>query len=496
MSAVRPIRLSTRIALVTAAVVPVLVLLSGLLLLGLVSGDLRDRQDALLSERAAAVLPDARTELRAAGNDRSRQVTNQAHRIAAGALDVGVRITGADGSTELAEGPQPSLTAALPTATGDPVTIHADGSSWRALGLQVTATAAQPGGTLWLFQPTSAVEEEVDSVRGRIILVALIAAPLGGLLAFLVAERAARPLRLLQRRTSGLDPDEPATRLEHAPTGVTEVDELAHTLESVLSRYDEQAARTGEALETARAFAASASHELRTPLMSMRTNLDILADHPQLSPEDRAEALADLLSEHARLLGLLTALRSLAQGDLVQADAFAPLDLAELVEAAAADARRRRPRASLELVSTASLPMLAWESGLRMAVDNLITNALVHGAPPGREASIRVTLRRDGDQALLTVDDGGPGVPVAEREAVFGRFRRGPASPGSGLGLTLVAQQIALHRGSVLITDPPYGYGTRVEVRLPLAGHPVRSSTVTLPLRRDWLRAGGGPTGG
>jgi two-component system sensor histidine kinase PrrB len=71
------------------------------------------------------------------------------------------------------------------------------------------------------------------------------------------------------------------------------------------------------------------------------------------------------------------------------------------------------------------------------------------------------------------------------------RFRRGPESPGSGLGLTLVAQQVALHHGTVRITDPPpapgYGHslGARVEVRLPLAQEQVTGAT--LRLRRDWL---------
>ena len=477
-------RLSTRIALVTTALVPVLVLLSGLLLLGLVSRDLHAGQDAQLRQRTAAALPAARTLLRTAADDRLRQEANQQHRLTSVALDVGVRLTTAAGAPVISEGGQPAPDVMLPPATGNPVTIHA-GGSWRALGQPVAAADGQQAGTLWLFSPASAVQSEVASVRGRIVLVALIAAPLGGLLAFGIAERAVRPLRQLQRSTSGLDPDDPATRLEHRPTRVAEVDDLARTLQSVLERYDEQAARTGEALETARAFAASASHELRTPLMSMRTNLDVLA-HPGLTAQDRAEVVDDLQTEHARLLGLLTALRSLAQGDLVQADAFTRVDLAELVESSVADARRRSPQAALAVSSPVSLPLPGWEPGLRMLVDNLLTNALVHGARPGLPPRIAVTLARDADQVLLTVDDTGPGVPPDQRQAVFARFRRGPDSPGSGLGLTLVAQQVALHAGTVRITDPPYGHGARIEVRLPLA--PDRSgATTTLWLRRDWL---------
>ncbi|MFE2103296.1 sensor histidine kinase, partial [Streptomyces sp. NPDC059468] len=89
-------------------------------------------------------------------------------------------------------------------------------------------------------------------------------------------------------------------------------------------------------------------------------------------------------------------------------------------------------------------------------------------------------LRRVGAWIVLTVDDSGPGVPVQDRELIFERFRRGPASAGSGLGLTLVAQQTALHRGTVTVGGAPGGTGARFEVRLP-------AEEGELPGRRDWL---------
>jgi two-component system sensor histidine kinase PrrB len=188
------------------------------------------------------------------------------------------------------------------------------------------------------------------------------------------------------------------------------------------------------------------------------------------------------------MLGLLTALRALAQGDLVEADAFGTVDLADLVESAASAARRRDPRAVVTVRSTPALRLRGWEPGLRMAVDNLLVNALVHGGGAGGPPVVQVELRPQGREAVLTVDDAGPGIPRESREAVFARFRRGPDSPGSGLGLTLVAQQIALHRGTVRLGEPPSGRGTRAEVRLPL-GPGTGDSSTTLHLRRDWLTA-------
>ncbi|WP_310722974.1 HAMP domain-containing sensor histidine kinase [Streptomyces sp. N2A] len=515
-------RLTTRIALVMGLAMPLLVLGSGALLLRLVTRDVHAEQDAHLRERAAVLLPMARGLLRTEESGQPRKAANRERQLLDAGLDVGVRLLAAgsgsatdgtgggnpaapgrnlttDGGPQgyrvvAAAGPQPAATASLPVAATDPVTVRFRGHAWRALSVEVGGANARKGprGTLWVFSRGSAGKAEVTAVQNRILVVALIAAPLAGLLSWAVAERATRPLRRLQRRAGGLDPGTSAARLDHAPSRITEVDDLARTLQTVLSRYDEQAARTQEALATARAFSATASHELRTPLMGMQTNLDVLTDHPDLDPADRAEVLADLRSGQQRLMATLIALRALAQGDLVEADAFGVVDLSELVAAAVADVERHHPGVRLTLRITPGLMLSAWEPGLRMAVDNLLRNAVVHGSRAGLPARIEVALRPGGRPtdpvAVLTVDDDGPGIAPEERQQVFQRFHRRAGSPGSGLGLTLVAQQVALHRGTVRILDRPTGTGVRFEVHLPRPADPAADThTLELPLRRAWL---------
>ncbi|MFD8419324.1 sensor histidine kinase [Streptomyces sp. NPDC059668] len=478
-------RLSTRIALAVGATVPVLVLATGWLLLRLVAADLHDQQDAHLRERAATVAKDARGLLRASAADRSAAVEQARQRkLFTSALDVGVRLIGPDET--FTGGPQPDAGAPLPPSAPVPVTLRADGHSWRILSTRVSGGRPGVRGTLWLFASDTAADTQLRLVRRRAVSVALLAAPLSGLLAWGVAARASRPLRRLQRRASGLDPRSSPTRLDHTPTRIAEVDDLAFTLRTVLARYDEQAARTAEALATARSFASAASHELRTPLMSMQTNLEILTGHPELAGADRDEVLHDLRREHARLLGLLVMLRDLGRGDLVEADAFGPVDLADVVEASTEEQRRRHPRARLSGRCAPGLRVYGWEPGLRTVVDNLLVNALVHGSGEGRPAQVEVSLWATGTDVLLVVDDQGPGIPPDLRAQVFERFRRRPDSPGSGLGLTLVAQQIALHRGRVRVLDRPAGPGTRVEVTLPLLNG-VAGEGSTLPLRRNWM---------
>ncbi|MFE4581142.1 sensor histidine kinase [Streptomyces chartreusis] len=486
-------RLSTRVALAVGASVPMLVLASGWLLLHVVSNDLRGHRDAQLRARATVVAKNAKAYLDVVGTDHPIMEEARHQRLVNSARDVGVRLTVPQG--RVSAGPQPDPPPDLPAEASDPITVTAGDKDWLVLSLRI-GTAKQ-GGTpnLWLFSPDTA-DDELTLVRQRVLTGALLAAPLTGAAAWAIAARAVRPLRRLQRRTSGLDPRTSAARLDHTPTRIAEVDDLAQTLQTVLNRYDEQVARTGEALATARAFAATASHELRTPLMSMRTNLDILTDHPDLDPADRAEVLDDLGREQARLLGLLVMLRALAQGDLVEAEGFATLNLVELVDASVADLRRTHPEASVSVHTAAELQVHGWEQGLRSAVDNLLTNAWIHGRAEDGVARIEVTLRLSRDPreqtVVLSVDDHGPGIITERREEVFQRFHRGSASPGSGLGLTLVAQQVALHRGRIAVLDRPDGRpGTRFELRLPATG--VRDAQTTLSLLpRDWLTGASG----
>ncbi|WP_241681560.1 ATP-binding protein, partial [Streptomyces sp. CB01881] len=179
------------------------------------------------------------------------------------------------------------------------------------------------------------------------------------------------------------------------------------------------------------------------------------------------------------------ALTTLARGDLVQLDAFRSVDLAEAADAAVREAARRHPQAAF----TADVPdetrVFGWEPGLRIMLANLLDNAAVHGRTGQEPAQATLRLVAEDGAALLTVDDRGPGIGPAERESVFRRFERRRDSPGSGLGLTLVAQQVALHRGTIRITTPPGGDGCRMEIRLP-SPRPD-APTVELPAGRDWI---------
>ncbi|KDN81883.1 sensor histidine kinase [Kitasatospora cheerisanensis] len=418
-------KLSTRIALGAAVLVPLLVAAAAALLLPLVGADLHRRQDDRLNDRAAALLPASRALLTADTKGRPRAEQNQQRKVLDAALDAGVRVAAADGTVLLAAGSQPEDPQLLPDQ--GLMTVRQNGIAWRVLTVKLNSGGAT--GTLWVLSPANAPADELRAVRRRVLLVALLAAPLSGLIAFGLAERATLPLRRLGRRAAALDPRTGHAVFAHTRTGTAEVDELSGAIALLLSRYDEQAARTARALDTARSFSSAASHELRTPLMSLRTNLDVLSAHPDLPAAERAEILDELQQDHARTVDLLGALSMLARGDLVEVSAFGPVELAELVAAAVAEAARRRPEAVFRPELPSGAVVFGWDAGLRILLDNLLANAAVHGGAAGRPAEVDVRLRVDGDTARLTVDDRGPGIPPAERAAVFHRFHRRPGSP-------------------------------------------------------------------
>ena len=190
------------------------------------------------------------------------------------------------------------------------------------------------------------------------------------------------------------------------------------------------------ALAATRRFAADAGHELRTPLTSVQATLSTLERHLDLPPERRAEMLGDALAEQRRLVELLDGLQALARGDAGPLE-FTEVDLAEVVDAAAAAAVERHPGLDLsaELPDT-PVAVEGWEPGLRLLADNLVENAVRHGRPHGH---IRVTLDappdgEDGGGAVLTVDDDGPGIADADRERIFAPFARLEADQRRGLG--------------------------------------------------------------
>lgn len=275
----------------------------------------------------------------------------------------------------------------------------------------------------------------------------LIAAGLG----WLLAGPAIRPLRRLTAQTMRLGK---GTNTMEAVTGAREAEELSDAMAGMLDRLAAAQQATTNSLQAAQDFAANAAHELRTPLTAMRADLDTLRIH-DLPAEEREEVVGDLLRAQRRVEAIITALGQLASGQLAQVEDRELIDVTDMLDRVARE--NARVAGAVEIVVDADDIgfIWGWPGGLRLAVDNLVRNAVTHGAA----TRITLTARRTGDVLTIVVDDNGGGLPVDEHQVVLGRFARGStAAPGgSGLGLALVAQQAQLHGGSIELSDGPHG---------------------------------------
>ncbi len=337
----------------------------------------------------------------------------------------------------------------LPAATEDPVTVKADGESWR------TIVRRLPDGAQ--LQVAARLEPLED--RERRLRLVVLAALIGALLATAFVTRALARLALAPlerlRRTAG-DVAETADLSRRVPAGEgpEEVDALAGDLNAMLERLEETAEGREAALASARRFAADAGHELRTPLTSLETNL-------ATGSVDAARRDAD------RLTALVEQLQALARGEAGPPARVEDVDLGELADQVVLGARSRHPALQVRMEAPEVGPSVRGEAeSLRMLLDNLVENAALHGRPDGEIVVTAAPLPAGG--AELLVDDDGPGIPQAEREHVLERFARGDgvSGPGTGLGLSIAAAQAARHGGALALEDAPLG-GLRVRVTLP-----------------------------
>ncbi|MCT9934487.1 HAMP domain-containing histidine kinase [Planotetraspora sp. A-T 1434] len=460
-------RLSTRFALYLAVMVPLLVGLSGLLIIRLSINDLYAERDLRLAQRMQSLkslaLTYARREAAPAGTSRAARM--RVTSTATGQTTEGVYVAPAEGDP-LITGTVP---ASLPTPAPGPATSP-DGA-WRYASTALGVNGRW--GRLWVFEQEAPLTGQISRLYRQHLIVTLIALAVGATTGLALGRFALRPLMRLTKDAAAVDVRAGEGRLTR-DSRVPEIDELAGLVNGILDRRDEAVHRTAEALETARAFAATAAHELRTPLTSMGANIALLS-YPNLPPEDRGEVIRDLASEQARVERLITMLRQLARGELMEPDSLKEVDLAGLSGVAVHEATRRHPHARIVAHLPDQAIVRGWAEGLRVIVDNLLDNAAVHGV--GRLGTVRIdlTVKVEGTFALLQVADDGPGMPLELHQEAFNRFSRRAGSPGSGLGLTLIHQQVVLHGGKVEIEPQSKsrpGTGLSVVVQLPISWRP------------------------
>ena len=384
--------------------------------------------------------------------DQGEIAPDQVSTLADRDLDFVVQIWSADGRAIYATRAHEQLPARALLGLAD-VTVGQQ--TWRtfsvATGLRVIQVA-QPR----QIRQRLAADAALHSVQPLVILAPLLAGVMWWLAALSL-----RPLQQVAQAVRERD----TQSLAPLP-GAGLPDELAPLVQALNGLLQ----RLGQTLEVQRAFVADAAHELRSPLTALKLQLELL--HQAGDASARAAATQALGAGITRAVWLVEQLLALARNEPgAAALPFAAVDLAEISRQALADTvpQALARNTELELRADAAVPLHGDAAALLVLVRNLADNAVRH-TPCGSRVLVQVQplTPRAGAAAgaLLTVDDGGAGIPAEDRERVFDRFyrRNAAASEGSGLGLAIVRNVAGRHGATVSLGDAPLG-GLRVMVR-------------------------------
>lgn len=259
-----------------------------------------------------------------------------------------------------------------------------------------------------------------------------------------IVGRALAGVNDIARKASEIEPRRHGARLP--------VDGIPKEVAPLVIAFNGTLERLENEFQKRQRFLIDAAHELRTPIAIMQTRIDGMPEG-----QDRRRLLNDV----ARLAEMAEQLLDFERNGQAT-DLHETVDLVEIARTAVADLAPLAIAAGYQISfenDVESLERRGSPSALPRAISNLVRNAIDHG---GNSGMITISVSADGE---INVADEGPGIPAEHRELVFESFYRvTPRSTGAGLGLSLVKQIVANHRGQVSMTSGTTG--TQVAIRL------------------------------
>jgi heavy metal sensor kinase len=451
-----PIRL--RLAIIFAAAAAVAAALGGWIFVGTLSNSLHSSLMAELQTRAGTV---------------SQQLQNASPvggRISLGGPDLAdsqpiTQVVSNGGKVLATSGPTSGLLSPtqLQLARHGSITYESrlPGTDASSLILAEPASDGKPF-IVVVGASLATVNSAVQRVETEILVGGIVGVLAAGVAAWFLARAALTPVERMRRQATAISALDQQATLE-VPHTRDEVAALATTFNDLLRRLQ-------DALRRQRSFVAVAGHELRTPLAILTSELE-LAGRPGRSRAELALAIEEATGETDRLVQLAEDLLVLAQSD--ESASFVQLGDTDLVPViglvmAASESRLRARDVSLHLSAPAVLVATADATRIRQAIENVVDNA-IRFSPAG--STVTITLRRDGDAAVVEVVDQGPGLPPDFLPRAFERFSRPDGNRdrnhgGSGLGLAIVQTIVHAHGGHVEIGNAPEG-GAQVTLCVP-----------------------------
>ncbi len=305
------------------------------------------------------------------------------------------------------------------------------------------------------------IDGQVNELRSLVRTLMLVAA--GGLLLALgfglfLARTALRPLEQVTNEIETVaETNDLGYRLTEGDND--ELGRLRRVFNQLLSTVE-----SSQILQ--RQLVLDASHELRTPLTSLRTNAQVLSRAQELHVDDLRQLTDDMVTQVDELAALVTDLGELSRGERSEG-AVVALSLEECLDESVDTARTYARIKEITIdVNVENSIVLGRRDRLERAISNLLTNAIKFTPQGGRI----VVESRNG---MVSVGDSGPGIAEADRPFIFDRFWRSASAralPGSGLGLSIVAQVVNELQGTVGVDRDPVLGGARFTITLPIAG--------------------------
>jgi two-component system, OmpR family, sensor kinase len=366
----------------------------------------------------------------------------------------------------------PRLPAALPiSAPGHVHLVTVDSRKGSSLQYRVLEKASDThDGFLVIAVPLAEVAQTLTRLRNvELIVIAGVVAALA-LFAWFLIRLGLRPLDRIAATAGAIAAGDLSRRVTPADTR-TEVGRLGLALNAMLGQIEHAFGEQQASEDRLRRFLSDASHELRTPLASIRGYAEVFRMGAAARPEDTARAMARIEEEAARMGVLVEDLLALARLDEMPETANDPVDLAPLLEDAAADTRAAARDRRVTVSVRGGHTVIGDAAQLRQVLANLTRNALTH-TPPGTPIELEAVDR--GEIVRITVRDHGPGLPEGAADTIFERFWRSEPGrergrAGAGLGLAIVAAIVDAHHGTVHAGNADDG-GAVFTIDLPRAG--------------------------
>lgn len=292
------------------------------------------------------------------------------------------------------------------------------------------------------------------------LYIMLLTFPLSGLLIWIIIGKGLDSLDAVAQEVANRAPNQ----LEPM-----DLDGVPDEIKPVIDELNKLFGRLNDAFEREKRFAADAAHELKTPLAALKAHAQVAlgTDDPKernnalkklTQGVDRSSHIVQQLLTMSRLVPETTLINDMKRVNLHQLTVdiiaiLAPSAIEKNIEIAL-DTKKKQTNIQGNYTA------------LSLLARNLIDNAIRYTPENG---AVTVKIHQTDNQVIFSVIDDGPGIPEKLRQRVFERFYRvlGNKSPGSGLGLPIVAQIATLHQATIELLTPKNGLGLQIDVNFP-----------------------------